>query len=514
MASHGLRSYSGFSGRQVGVLAAVLLILISTPLWTHVLPPQADYVNHLARMHIIAHLPHDPILAQFYAIEWQIIPNLMMDLVVPVMERFTSVYFAGQLFSFLTLGLIVTGILTLNRALFERWSPVPLLGIPFLYNYIFLVGLMNYIFGIGLALLALSATVVLRERWPARLLISSGFVVLLFFCHLFAVGIYGLGVLALEIQDALAHRSLRRGLRSLVLSGIPFLICVPLLLLSPTRQLVSDSWWEPQGKFTGLIYAIETYSDVVAAIIVGAICAAAIWLKGKRLISVHPFGWVLLAISFIVYLAMPRVLFASDLADQRLPIAILFMFTAAVQVKLHQRQVRRGFIALLLLLVAVRMIEVDVSWSNLSVTSSQVKSSVRRIKPASKVLVAYGERNSGSDAADLGLVHAACLAIIERASLVSTVFAVSGKQVLRIQPAFKDRVDTLDGTPPSIHEVLLAADEWRSPDNAYWRDWRSKFDYLFVLYTDTDDPDPAPELLTLVYAGDRFKLYQIKKSAP
>ncbi|MBL8566242.1 MAG: hypothetical protein JNM89_11045 [Hyphomicrobiaceae bacterium] len=512
MVSPVARSHAGFSAPQIGGLALVLLVITSTPLWTHVLPPQSDYVNHLARMHIIARLNSDALLSKYYEIEWQIIPNLMMDLVVPFIERWTSVYFAGQLFTFLTFVLIVGGVLALNRSLFGRWSPLPLLCLPFLYNHIFLLGLMNYLFGVGLSIIALSAYVVLRERWLARLAVSTAFVLLLFFCHLFAVGIYGMGVLALEIEHALAKRERwPRVLRNLIVSGLPFLVCVPLLLMSPTRQLASEFWWEPQGKFTGLAYAIETYSDTIAAVLVGSIGAAAIWLRGTNLLKVHPFGWVFLAIAAIVYLAMPRVLFASYIADQRLPIAILFILLATFQVKLHPRRVRRGFIALLLLLVAVRVIEVDVAWSELSTTSSQFKSSVRRMKPGAKVLVAYGDRTGGSEAVDLGLVHAACLAIIERGALVTTVFAVSGKQVLRIRPDYRDRVDTLDGTPPSIHEVLLSAEEWNRPEPAYWRDWRRNFDYLYVIFTDPDDPDPAPNYLTPVFAGDRFKLYQIIK---
>ena len=37
----------------------------------------------------------------------------------------------------------------LNRALIGRWSVFPLFTFPLVYNYVFLVGLMNYLFGIG-----------------------------------------------------------------------------------------------------------------------------------------------------------------------------------------------------------------------------------------------------------------------------------------------------------------------------------------------------------------------------
>ena len=59
----------GFSGVHIAVMVAVFTVLISIPIWTHQLPPLADYVNHLARMHVIATLSQDPQLANFYEIQ-------------------------------------------------------------------------------------------------------------------------------------------------------------------------------------------------------------------------------------------------------------------------------------------------------------------------------------------------------------------------------------------------------------------------------------------------------------
>src|SRR3974390_492790 len=130
----------------------------------------------------------------------------MMDLVVPVLARVMNVYLAGQLFTVSAFLLIVSGTLALNRALYGHWSVLPLIAFPFLYNYVFLVGVMNFQFGMGLTLWALAFWVALRERpWPLRLGISTLFVIALFFCHLFAVGLYGLGLLAHELWRGLTR---------------------------------------------------------------------------------------------------------------------------------------------------------------------------------------------------------------------------------------------------------------------------------------------------------------------
>jgi hypothetical protein len=150
----------------------------------------------------------------------------------------------------------------------------------------------------------------------------------------------------------------------------------------------------------------------------------------------------------LTYLVMPRILFATYMADQRLPIALAFMLVACLYLEARHRLVRRGFIATLLILLAIRVIEVDVSWGELSRGTLEFRDSVRRIQRGSKILVAYADRMAGDDVNDLGLVHAACIAMIERSALVSTAFTVVGKQVMQVREAYRDRVDGDDGTPP------------------------------------------------------------------
>ena len=123
-----------------------------------------------------------------------------MDLIVPLLAQVMKIYMAGQVFIVAMFALIISGTLVLNRALIGRWSAMPLFAIPLLYNFVFLVGLMNYIFGIGVALWALAGWVAVRERvWPLRFALSTASVVVLFFCHLSALGIYGIGVLSFEL---------------------------------------------------------------------------------------------------------------------------------------------------------------------------------------------------------------------------------------------------------------------------------------------------------------------------
>src|SRR5438094_10312924 len=160
----------------------------------------------------------------------------MIDLVVPILQRVMNGYLAGQAYNIMTFVLILAGTLALNRQLYRHWSVLPLIAFPLLYNNVFLVGTMNYIFGMGLALWALTAWVTLREHHPLiRLTVSLLFVLALFFCHLFAVGVYGLGLAAFEINRLIGHfRTLGtapdrpRQILHLVSTGLPFLPVLPL----------------------------------------------------------------------------------------------------------------------------------------------------------------------------------------------------------------------------------------------------------------------------------------------
>ena len=79
----------------MGVFLLVVVAAAGVPLLSVQTPALGDYLNHLARVHIISAIDQDPHLAQFFTITWHLIPNLAMDLLVPVLDRYLDVYVAG-----------------------------------------------------------------------------------------------------------------------------------------------------------------------------------------------------------------------------------------------------------------------------------------------------------------------------------------------------------------------------------------------------------------------------------
>jgi hypothetical protein len=515
------------SGSRIALLCAVLTAIAAIPIILHPWPPISDYINHLARMHVIATANSDPDLARFYEVDWQLIPNLMMDLIVPALARVMNIYLAGQIYTIGCFALILSGTVALHRQLYGRWSVLPLIAAPLLYNNVFLVGTMNYVFGIGLALWAMVAWIRLREASPLlRLSVSTAFVLGLFLCHLFAVGVYGLALLAFELRRLWTEYARARALdpaRSpaavlapllvdFVACGLPFLPVLPMLMMSPTWGLRQTVTWELPGKFDGLTYVIEVYSHGAAFVLVAAIAFAIGWTTRHRALSFHSFGLLLLALGAIAYVLLPRVLFETYMADTRLPISLAFMLIACVRLDFQDQVVRRGFAVVLVAILALRVAEVENMWTGLSTQTDSFRESVQLIDRGAKVLVAYADPDGGDVSSDLGLVHADCLAIIERSALVTTAFTVVGKQIMHARPEYRGRVDTVDGTPPMINELVRLAKDRAARSENYWKRWTTDYDYLYVLFVDQGYQNPDPAHLTELFVGERFVLYRIDPS--
>jgi hypothetical protein len=276
-------------------------------------------------------------------------------------------------------------------------------------------------------------------------------------------------------------------------------------------QLVASTSWDQRGKLDGLIYVIANYSDIAAFALVAILAACAVWAIRHRVLKFHPLALVVLVVGGVIYFALPRVMFDTYMTDQRVPLGIAFILFACGDLDARRRLVRRGFLIVLLVLIAGRLLEIDYNWSQLSDSTSEFRSSVRRIAPGSRVFVAYANAASGDDVRDLGLVHAACIATIERAALVTTLFSVDGKQIIHVRPEYRDYADIHDGTPPSTAQLLLAAEHPLPGTPAFWLNW-TKFDYIYILFTEDDAPNPDPARLRLVADGDRFQLYRIIKT--
>lgn len=509
-----LATQQALASRTARLVTFPLLLAVAVlPVFAGPVAPLADFVNHLARMHILASRDSHPLLAELYRVHWAVIPNLIMDAVVPPLARVVGIYAAGQLFAAATLVLLATGPMVVHRALYGRFSPLPMVAVLFLYNGMLLFGLMNYLLGLAIALWGLAAWIALRDRSPAlRLPLATAIVTVLFFCHLFDVGLFGLAVGSLELwrwrRDwPVSARRLALDVGALALPFLP----VPLLMLaSPTLGLSHDVLWLPQGKMEGITAIIQLYGDVTDMVFAALLVGGGLWLTRRRLLGLHAAGWVLFVISALIFLAMPRVLFGSWIADQRMPIAIVFLLIGFLR-PAGGRVLGPTFYALLIGATLFRVVDVQAHWAQLGNRYDEFRAAAQVVTPGASVLVATADQPAGTEVANSAISHAACLAVIERDALVSTLFSVPGKQILDIAPAMRDRVDSEDGDPPSVSQMLAASDGPVPGNPRYWDRWAQRYDYVFVLYTHRGDDNPDPDQLGLLAEGESFQLYQVRR---
>jgi hypothetical protein len=497
------------------VLVAALILL---PLFYTVVPPLEDYPNHLARMQALASIPGNDSLSRFYEVAWAPIPNLIMDLIVPPLVPALGVYAAGRVFVALTLLLMLLGPMLLHRTLDGRWSAWPLVGGLFVYNGFLFTGLMNYLFGVGAAVLGLSVWIRLCGKpVVARALASFVFCAVLYVCHLSALGLYGLGIASFEFWRLWTQKAWKPAplLRSALALGVPFLPFLYFLVRSPTWGLSHDIVWESQGKFEALTLFFSVYSDITDIPFL-ILIAVAIGIAVKRgLVSFHPAGLIVAGVLTLAFLAMPRMAFGSWMADQRIVVGIFFMTLGFISVDLKRLENHNAFFAVCLVAIAFRVVDVSAHWVAISQPLQELKSSLRLMPPGARLLVTQAD-DPAEGAVDAALSHAPTLAVIERSALVSRLFVVPGKQILHARPEYGGHVDTEDGDTPHISQIIVAAEEDGAPVDGphYWDRWTEFYDYLIVLGTDPDETaNPAPDLLKIVHNGRGFQLYKVRKDS-
>src|SRR5258707_4826275 len=217
------------SNRRNLIVVGLLFVASVAPVLSVEIPAMVDYVNHLAEMHLLvdaaAGRPNPA-----YEIDWQLYPNLAMDLIVPMLARFVSVETAARLFLLASQTLVVSGAIALEIEVRGRHRISGFAALIALYSLPFLWGLMNFEFGCGVALWAIVFWIHYREGpWLVWIALHTCFVMVLFLAHLFALGIYGLTI---GCYEASRIRDYRKAARTFAVMALPVVAAYLLLVWS------------------------------------------------------------------------------------------------------------------------------------------------------------------------------------------------------------------------------------------------------------------------------------------
>ncbi|HEX4173387.1 MAG TPA: hypothetical protein VHY82_13030, partial [Acetobacteraceae bacterium] len=185
-------------------------MILLIPLVLVDVPPLLDYPNHLARAVVLASAGSDPILSRMYSPHWAIIPDLGIDLVLPPLLQVLPVHLAGRIVVGLGLLLPVLGTVAYSRATFRTEAAWPLASALVAYNATFLLGFLNFVAGIGIALLLGAAWIAWRDRYPKRMVAAAGIGTIgLFFCHLMGLLFFFILIAGHELDRSLTDQENR-----------------------------------------------------------------------------------------------------------------------------------------------------------------------------------------------------------------------------------------------------------------------------------------------------------------
>ena len=497
-------------------LAGILAVLL-VPLCVVSVPPLQDYPNHLARAYVLAFGANDPFLTRMYAPNWHMIPNLAVDVVLPPLLHVLPLPVASRVMLGIVLLLPLAGVLALHRSLHRRRSFWPLACCLVAYNAIFMLGFVNFIIGLGAALLVAALWVSLRRTRPvlATAALAVG-ATLVFFCHVVALAYLGIIVAGIETPDLIecwrSGRSLRQA--SLRLTG-EFVggFAVPAVLFLSSGFAAADGpvvYASLKLKLTELLSPVLVYHpllDGAAALCILALAGMSLFWRRKTPEPVIPLGIALaLAALLVAFAAAPFAAKGGAWLDLRFPILAGWLLFAGLAPPPMPRTAFVSLAVVIATLFVIRTASVTQIWHAYGKEVADLERLLAPIRPGDRVLIAQvdhvsrrawwhtvpvGRRLIGFGSAD---DHIAVLLLTERGVFTDTMFANPSQQPVRVLPPYRALMNVQDSALPDYTLLdaarLSAVQQSKFP---YLQDWRRKFDYVLVM-----EPTGAPDLETVL----------------
>jgi hypothetical protein len=129
-----------------------------------------------------------------------VVPNLANDLLVPPLSKIMPLTVAGRVFIALAVLLPLVGVVVLHRVSFRTREIWPLSAVAVAYNGLFFWGFLNFVAGMGVALLAVALWLRERDRSDWLYLAAAAVVgLVLFISHLEVLALFGLTVACIEL---------------------------------------------------------------------------------------------------------------------------------------------------------------------------------------------------------------------------------------------------------------------------------------------------------------------------
>ena len=399
--------------------AAVALVWLAAcvPLALADLLPFVDYPAHLARVHLLAGGT-----SPFYRSSWDILPNLALEAIAVPLAHVVSAELALRLFTALCLGLLVWGGALFSRAATGRASLLCFLPALLVYNVILAFGFLNFLFGLGVALVALALHIEGAGQPVGRRLARESLACLvLFFSHVVALAVYLVAAAAVDLRR-----------KNLAVLAAALVAPAALLLASPTRHEATLAEFHPLAKLDNLVAmpatgqgVLDTIFALAALILLAALLVLRLARPSRRVATVA------LALAAL-YIVAPYRFATAENVDTRLPLPFLLVALAGFELTCSGARAR-AVAAALAALFAFRVATTAAHVHRCGRALAAVRDDLRAAVPAGSLLFTAREASAPSwQPRDWNppLTHAADLLLLDRPLYAATLFAHPTQQPL------------------------------------------------------------------------------------
>lgn len=485
------------SGGQPRWLLAALVAVVLLPLLLTPHPPLQDWANHIARLHVLSN-PDDPVLSQFYRPDWALRPNLAFDLPAVVLARFMPAEAAGKIFLLFAMAVFATAPMALEKALRGEIRGASLLALPFVFNLALQKGFLGFYLAAGLSVWAYALWIAASGPWR-RAAVAHVSAAILFICHLYALGVFGLLIGGHWLGERLAGRTSGRSwLVAGLLSGSAFLIPAWLFLSSPTAEAAAITRYVSLDlKLRGLVSALQLLPTPVSL----AVTALALLPFGLRLMRrqtlFDPAVRVPLIVLCILPLVLPFWLMSSANADWRLVPPLVLVIAGAADLSLATKAARRTIALYAGGLAVVASVSAGLFWHAAQPMIASIERVMAPLQPGARLFPAILDPLPWNEDL-LVFQHEPSRAVLQQV-FVPSVFAYPSQQPLR----FTEEVEPLREPLGAVYFGEVHPD---------WDAVAANFDCLLLMHTDPASMGTTPDLpldATPVESEVGFVLYRI-----
>jgi hypothetical protein len=492
----------GIATASLLILAGVLVQLTLTPI-----PAMLDYVNHLSRMFLLSGAP-----SPAYVVRYRLWTDLAMDLFVPVLAHVVGAQTAAKVFVGLSQVLVVTGSMALEWATKRRQRLGGPGGLLVLFSLPFAWGMMNFMFGLGLAAWAVAVWIALRDRRAAtRWLVHATFVAALFVTHLFDLGIYGLTIGLYELSLMRTRPSLAASLRLTAFMASPVVLALAMAAAIGGDGVGQPIFhWDSFGtKLRWPLIFMNVYNPMFS-VLTGAALAAlvAVLVATRRLSLTRPGVWIAAGYA-ATYVCLPRMMFGTQYQDVRMLTAAGMILPAFMVTRLPWGAWRTVPAALVTAVLALNYASVANAWAMRQTDYRQFQATFPLLASRSTVLIAVQDAADRLD--DQPLFYAPTLAASVRGVYVSSLYSTPGMQPLEPREAYRALapLDPADYKPPDLSVLMASAKGAPSGRDIPFalKLWPQAYRYLYLIGPPISNP--WPRHLTALAQGRSFVLYRI-----